>query len=210
MVIIGIAGGSGSGKTTIAEAILERVGIDKLSYLHHDSYYKELTHLTVQQRDAVNFDHPDSLDTALLIRHLEQLRGGVEIESPIYDYTTHSRTAETTRIVPHTVIIVEGILVLSDPDLRKLFDIMIYVDTDPDLRVIRRLQRDIKERQRSFESVVQQYQDTVRPMHLEFVEPSKRFAHVLIPEGGSNTVGIELVACRILDVIAKSKEETSA
>eukprot|EP01103_Thecamoeba_quadrilineata_P000096 TRINITY_DN10075_c0_g1_i1.p1 TRINITY_DN10075_c0_g1~~TRINITY_DN10075_c0_g1_i1.p1 ORF type:complete len:212 (-),score=36.79 TRINITY_DN10075_c0_g1_i1:20-655(-) len=204
MVVIGIAGGSGSGKTTIAEAILERVGIDNLSYLHYDSYYKELTHLTPEQREAVNFDHPDSLDTALLIQHLEELKAGYAIESPTYDFTTHSRNVKTNRILSHSVIIVEGILVLSDPDLRKFFDIMIYVDTDTDIRLIRRLQRDIKERKRTFDSVVNQYLTNVRPMHLEFVEPSKKYAHIIIPEGGNNTVGIEMVSCRILDVIAKA------
>jgi len=196
-LVIGIAGGSGSGKTTVAQEILNRVGPDHIAYLQHDSYFKNLTGLPPAQRVDVNFDHPHSLESELLIEHIVSLRNLRPVQVPIYDFAIDSRTGETFTVVPRRVILVEGILIFADPDLRKLFDVKIYVDTDADLRFIRRLHRDITERGRSVESVINQYQSTVRPMHLEFVEPSKRYADVIIPEGGFNTVALDMVVARI-------------
>jgi len=196
-LVIGIAGGSGSGKTTVAQEILNRVGADRIAYLQHDSYYKDLSGLPPTLRQDVNFDHPHSLETGLLIKHLKTLRNLQPVEVPIYDFATHSRTNQTFTVAPRGVILVEGILIFTEPDLRKLFDVKIFVDTDPDLRFIRRLQRDITERSRTTESVIKQYQSTVRPMHLEFVEPSKRYADVIIPEGGFNTAALDMVVARI-------------
>jgi uridine kinase len=196
-LVIGIAGGSGSGKTTVAQQILQRVGPSQIAFLQHDSYYKELTGLPPAQRAEVNFDHPDSLETELLIRHIESLRDGKPVEVPIYDFSTDSRTADTFTVQPRRVILVEGILIFVKPELRKLFDVKIFVDTDSDLRFIRRLQRDITERGRTTEAVIKQYQTTVRPMHLEFVEPSKRYADVIIPEGGFNTAALDMVVARV-------------
>jgi uridine kinase len=196
-LVIGIAGGSGSGKTTVAQAILQRVGPDRIAFLQHDSYYKDLTGLPPAQRAEVNFDHPNSLETELLIAHIEQLKAGHSVKVPIYDFATDSRTDKTFTVNPHRVIIVEGILIFTDAALRALFDVKIFVDTDPDVRLIRRLQRDITERGRTVESVIKRYQATVRPMHLEFVEPSKRYADVIIPEGGFNTAALDMVVARI-------------
>jgi uridine kinase len=196
-VIIGIAGGSGSGKTTVANVILDRVGANSIAFLPHDAYYKDLQHLDTAQRTLVNFDHPDSLETELLVVHLQALRNWETVQIPIYDFTRHSRTTQTRSIGPQPVILVEGILIFAEPDLLKMFDVKIFVDTPPDIRFIRRLQRDILERGRSVESVIHQYQTTVRPMHLEFVEPSKREADVIIPEGGLNTVAMDMVVTRI-------------
>jgi uridine kinase len=196
-LIIGIAGGSGSGKTTVARVILERVGADHIALLPHDAYYKDLSYLPPHQRALVNFDHPDSLETGLLVEHLRSLREGHSIEMPVYDFKVHSRTTQTVLITPQPVILVEGILIFAEPALRKLFDVKIFVDTDADLRFIRRLQRDISERGRTAESVIQQYLETVRPMHLDFVEPSKRYADVIIPEGGLNEVAMDMVVARI-------------
>lgn len=196
-LIIGIAGGTGSGKTTVASVILERVGAQHIAILPHDAYYKDLGSLPLTQRSQINFDHPDSLDTPLLIRHIQQLKRLQPVNLPVYDFKTHSRTANTVRIEPMPVIIVEGILIFAEPALRELFDVKIFVDTDPDIRFIRRVQRDISERGRTIESVIQQYLNTVRPMHLEFVEPSKRYADVIIPEGGLNTVAMDMVVARV-------------
>jgi uridine kinase len=201
-LVIGIAGGSGSGKTTVANVILERVGADRIAYLPHDAYYKDLSNLHPQQRAEINFDHPNSLDTHLLIYHVQQLREGQPIELPVYDFTTHTRTARTIPIQPHRVIIVEGILIFGEIRLRELFDVKIFVDTDADLRFIRRLDRDINERGRTTQSVIQQYLATVRPMHLEFVEPSKRYADVIIPEGGYNNVAMDMVVARIQSLLS--------
>jgi uridine kinase len=200
-LIIGIAGGSGSGKTTVASEILSRVGSDKIAYLPHDAYYKDLSGLPPIQKCEINFDHPDSLESELLIKHIIELKKGKTIELPVYDFSTDRRTEKTIRINPHRVIVVEGILIFAEPGLRPLFDIKIFVDTDPDLRFIRRLQRDINERGRSPESVIEQYLKTVRPMHLEFVEPSKRYADVIIPEGGFNTAALDMVAARIATLL---------
>lgn len=196
-LVIGIAGGSGSGKTTVAQEILQRVGPERIAYIQHDSYYKDLTGLPPAQRAEVNFDHPNSLETELLITHVEQLKRKQTIEVPIYDFSNHSRTVETFKVNPRGVIIVEGILIFVEAALRDLFDVKLFVDTDADVRLIRRLQRDITERGRTAESVLKQYQSTVRPMHLEFVEPSKRYADVIIPEGGFNTAALDMVVARI-------------
>jgi uridine kinase len=196
-LVIGIAGGSGSGKTTVAQEILHRVGADQIAFLQHDSYYKDLSKLPSAQRAEINFDHPNSLETELLIEHIASLREGKAIEVPIYDFSTDSRTTKTFRVQPRPVILVEGILIFTEAALREMFDVKIFVDTDADIRFIRRLERDITERGRSTQSVIQQYQSTVRPMHLEFVEPSKRYADVIIPEGGFNTAALDMVVARI-------------
>jgi len=196
-VIIGIAGGTGSGKTTVANVILERAGAANIAFLPHDAYYKDLAQLPRFQREALNFDHPDSLETSLLVEHLRRLRSGQPVEIPVYDFTTHARTTRTVRVEPQPIVLVEGILIFAEPDLRELMDVKIFVDTAPDVRFIRRLQRDIKERGRTLESVIRQYETSVRPMHLEFVEPSKRYADVIIPEGGLNLVAMDMVVARI-------------
>ncbi len=196
-LVIGIAGGSGSGKTTVAQEILQRVGPDRIAFLQHDSYYKDLSGLPPAQRAEVNFDHPNSLETGLLTKHLASLRDGKAVEVPIYDFSTHSRTAKTFTVQPRMVILVEGILIFTEAALREMMDVKIFVDTDSDIRFIRRLERDLKERGRTTESVIKQYQLTVRPMHLEFVEPSKRYADVIIPEGGRNTAALDMVVARI-------------
>ncbi len=201
-LVIGIAGGSGSGKTTVAQEILNRVGPDKIAFLQHDSYYKDLSGLPPVQRAEVNFDHPNSLETELLIEHINALREGRAVQVPIYNFSTHNRTDQSFSVAPHRVILVEGILIFVDAPLRALFDIKIFVDTDADIRFIRRLQRDLTERGRTTDSVIRQYQLTVRPMHLEFVEPSKRYADVIIPEGGFNTAALDMVAARIQTLLA--------
>jgi uridine kinase len=196
-LVIGIAGGSGSGKTTVAQEILQRVGPERIAFLQHDSYYKDLSGLPPAQKADVNFDHPNSLETELLTQHIASLRDGKPVEVPIYDFSTHSRTSQTYTVKPRHVILVEGILIFTETPLRDMFDIKIFVDTDSDIRFIRRLERDITERSRTTESVIKQYQATVRPMHLEFVEPSKRYADIIIPEGGHNTAALDMVVARI-------------
>jgi len=196
-LVIGIAGGSGSGKTTVAQTIVQRVGPERIAFLQHDAYYKDLSGLPPTQRAEVNFDHPNSLETELLIKHVEMLINGEQVEVPIYDFSTHSRTERTFSVKPRGVILVEGILIFVEPKLRDLFNVKIFVDTDSDIRFIRRLERDIEERNRTTESVVKQYMLTVRPMHLEFVEPSKRYADVIIPEGGHNLAALDMVVARI-------------
>ena len=196
-LVIGIAGGSGSGKTTVAQEILQRVGPDRIAFLQHDAYYKDLSGLPPVQRAAVNFDHPNSLESELMIRHIEQLKRGESVELPIYDFATHSRTKESFTVQPRAVILIEGILIFVEPDLRNICDVKIFVDTDSDIRFIRRLQRDIAERGRTEDMVVKQYLATVRPMHLEFVEPSKRYADVIIPEGGMNVAALDMVVARV-------------
>ncbi|RLC61741.1 MAG: uridine kinase [Chloroflexi bacterium] len=209
-IVIGVAGGTGSGKTTVANQILRRVGAEHVAYIPHDAYYRDLSHLPPCQRAQVNFDHPDSLETELLIEHLKELRAGRAVEIPIYDFTTHTRMPETRRVEPAPVILVEGILVFAESQLRELFDVKLYVDTDADVRFIRRLRRDIEERGRTVDSVCEQYLSTVRPMHLEFVEPSKRYADVIIPEGGFNNVAIEMVAARIRGLLAERPGDIGA
>lgn len=200
-LIIGMAGGSGSGKTTIAEAIVETVGVDSVALIQHDAYYRNLEHVPLSERMKVNFDHPDSLETDLLVRHLEALRAGQSIEHPVYDFSNHTRTDRTVRVDPERVVIVEGILVLSEPALRALMDLRIYVDTDSDLRLLRRLRRDLIERGRTIESVLDQYMSTVRPMHLQFVEVSKRYADIIVPEGYNASV-VGTVTSLIRDFLA--------
>jgi len=196
-IVIAVAGGTASGKTTVATKILERVGAEHIACIPHDAYYRDLSRLPPSERERVNFDHPDSLETELLIKNLKALRAGRTVEIPVYNFTTHTRKQETRRVEPARVILVEGILVLAEPELRELFDVKLYVDSAADVRFIRRLRRDIEERGRTVESVCEQYLGTVRPMHLEFVEPSKRYADVIIPKGGFNEVAIDMVAARI-------------
>jgi len=204
-LVIGIAGGTGSGKTTVANVILERVGKNHIAYLPHDAYYRELNELPPDQKAAVNFDHPDSLETELMIEHINKLKDGQCIELPIYDFSTHSRTGKTIHVNSQRVIIVEGILIFAIPELRKLFDVKIFVDTNADVRFIRRLQRDITERGRTTEMVIHQYLTTVRPMHLEFAEPSKRYANIIIPDGGLNAVAMDMVIARIESLLNKTE-----
>ncbi len=207
-LVIGIAGGSGSGKTTLAQIIRDRVGMQRIAYLPHDAYYKDLSNLPPNQRIAVNFDHPDSLETELLSQHILTLKEYLPVDLPVYDFKNHIRTQDTIHVSPKSIIMVEGILIFSDASLRKLLDVKIFVDTDSDIRFIRRLERDIAERGRTTESVIHQYLTTVRPMHLEFVEPSKRYADVIVPEGGLNTVAMEMVVARLESLL--SLEEQSA
>ena len=204
-VVIGVAGGTGSGKTTVAHRILEQVGAEHIAYIPHDAYYKDLSHLTIEERAKVNFDHPNSLDSELLTEQLKVLKNGQAIQIPQYDFTTHTRADEKKEIIPAPIIMVEGILIFSEPDLRELFDVRLYIDTAADIRLIRRLKRDVQDRGRTFQAVINQYLRTVRPMHLEFVEPSKRYADVIIPEGGFNRVAIEMVAARIRGLLEEDE-----
>ena len=192
-LFIGIAGGTGSGKTTVAAAIARALPKGRAVRVDHDSYYKDLAHRPFEERVKVNFDHPDSLDNELLCAHLDQLRAGNAIEKPEYDFATHTRRTETATISPCPIVIVEGILVLADPGIRRRLDVKIFVDTDADVRLIRRIRRDIEERGRAFPDIRRQYYKTVRPMHLQFVEPSRRHADLIIPEGGENKVAIGMV-----------------
>lgn len=203
-IIIGVAGGTGSGKTTVSQAILDRVGRDRIAYIQHDSYYKDRSHLPPEERGKINFDHPDALETEFLVQHLKELRDRHPVEVPVYDFTTHTRTSQTQRVEPRRVILVEGILIFADDALRDIMDVKIYVDTDADIRFIRRLERDITERGRTMRSVIDQYLATVQPMHLEFVEPSKRYADVIIPEGGFNPVALDMVVARIEAMIEET------
>lgn len=205
-MIIGISGGTGSGKTTVAQKIISSVGAENVIYLQQDAYYRNLGDMPLDLRHNVNFDHPDAFDTELLMNHIEALRAGEPVQQPIYDYATHSRKGETTRLEPRPVIIIEGILVFVNPQMRALMDMKIFVDTDADIRFIRRLDRDVHERGRSVESIISQYTTTVRPMHLQFVEPSKRYADVIIPEGGFNDVGIDLITGKIRSILALSDD----
>jgi uridine kinase len=196
-LVIGIAGGSGSGKTTVVRHIIEALGRMDVTVLEHDRYYRDHPELRLEDRAALNYDHPNSLDTDLLVEHVRALKNGEAVELPIYDFALHARKTETTAVRPARAIIVEGILIFTDQALRALMDVKVFVDTDADVRFIRRLERDVAERGRTTASVIDQYMNTVRPMHLEFVEPSKRYADVIIPEGGENQVGIEMVLALI-------------
>ena len=200
-MIVGVAGGTASGKTTISEAILDRVGRERVAFIQHDAYYRDLGPLSFEERCQVNYDHPDSLESDLLVAHLDALCRGEPVEVPRYDFTLHARRAETRRVDPRPVILVEGILIFVEPQLCERFDIKVYVDADADLRFIRRLRRDVSERQRTVESVIEQYLSTVRLMHLEFVEPSKRYADVIVPTGGYNTIAVDMVATRVQAMI---------
>ncbi len=208
--LIGIAGGTGSGKTTVARRIYESLHLDSAAFLDHDSYYRELGHLTLEERRQINFDHPDSLDDDLLVQHLQELLAGRAIEKPVYDFAAHTRAPETVRVEPRDVVLVDGILLFANPALRELFDLKIFVDTDADVRFIRRLRRDLELRGRTLDSVIEQYLRTVRPMHFEFVEPSKRWADVILPRGGQNVAGIEVVAARVRERLAENARREEA
>lgn len=195
--ILGVAGGTGSGKTTVARAILDAVGTDRITLIEQDSYYRDIDWRSDAELLHHNFDHPSALDNELLVAHLAALKAGHPIEVPIYDFVLHRRTARTRRVLPQPVILLEGILIFVEPNLRELLDFKIYVDTDADLRLIRRIGRDMAERGRTVEDVLRQYLETVRPMHLEFVEPSKRYADVILPEGGENRVALEMVIAHV-------------
>lgn len=196
ILVIGIAGGSGSGKTTLMKTLVERFG-DNVSVLSHDNYYKRHDELTFEERSLLNYDEPEALDTSLMIYQLDQLRHGVAIDCPVYDFTLHNRSNETIRIQPQRVIIVEGIMIFVDPELRALMDIRIFVDTDADIRLCRRIKRDVTKRGRSLESVINQYKSTVKPMHEKYVEPSKKYADIVVPEGGKNAVALDMIEGRI-------------
>jgi uridine kinase len=204
-LVIGICGGTGSGKTTITDRIIEALSLESVQVLQQDHYYKDLPQMPVDERARQNFDHPESIDTPLFVEHVRGLREGKPIARPVYDFTKHARKVETMRLEPRPALIVEGILIFESKALRELMDVKIFVDTDADIRFIRRLGRDIRERGRTAESVIQQYMSTVRPMHMEFVEPSKRYADVIIPEGGHNEVGIDLVIQKIRSLVPVGK-----
>jgi uridine kinase len=201
-LVIGLAGGSGAGKTTIVESIIEGIGPDNVALIQHDAYYRDLTHLPLEERAKVNYDHPDSLETELLVEHIEGLLAGRAVQRPTYDFTVHNRAAATVAVEPRPVLLIEGILVLYETSLRRLMDLKIYIDADSDLRIVRRMERDIQERGRTFESVRDQYLSTVRPMHLQFVEPSKRYADIVIPEG-YNINAVATVISMIREVLRR-------
>ena len=209
-ILIGIAGGSGSGKTLVARTIIRELGSDRVVVLDQDSYYKNLADIPLRDRDARNFDHPDAFDNELLKRHVRDLLEGRPIEQPIYDYSQHRRLAETRTIGEHVVIVLEGILIYLDPELRSMMDIKLFVDADHDVRFIRRLKRDIVERGRSVDSIIRQYEESVRPMHMQFVEPTKRYADLIIPEGGHNRVAIDLLKTKIRELLRERGVETIA
>jgi uridine kinase len=209
-MIIGICGGTGSGKTTVANRILESVSKDEVVFLQQDSYYRDLDQLPLDIRNVVNFDHPDAIDNDLLVSHLRALKAGRAVEVPLYDFKTHSRRDETLHVEPQPIIIIEGILIFAETRLLEEMDIRVYVDTPDDIRFIRRLRRDVAERGRTAESVIEQYLATVRPMHMQFVEPSKRSADVIIPEGGHNLVSIGLISGRIRERLADARRARTA
>jgi uridine kinase len=201
--VIGVAGGSGSGKTTVVRKIVESIGLDHVTVLDHDRYYRDRNDLRLEERAALNYDHPDALETDLMVRHVRELKSGKAVDVPQYDFTRHARLAETETFQPRRALIVEGILIFTDSGLRDLMDIKVFVDTDSDTRFIRRLQRDVAERGRTMDSVIDQYQSTVKPMHLEFVEPSKRYADVIVPLGGHNTVAVDLLLTLVRSVAGR-------
>jgi uridine kinase len=205
-LVIGVAGGSGSGKTTVTNAIVERVGLERIALLPHDSYYNDLSHLPLEQRAQVNFDHPDAFDNALYLAHLDALIHGQQVAIPTYDFTTYIRLPEELVVLPQPVILLEGILIFADASLRSRMSIKLFVDAESDLRIIRRIQRDTQSRRRTVDSVIEQYLTTVRPMHLEFVEPSKRYADIIIPNGGLNAIAIDMVVARIERMLDDSAE----
>jgi len=204
-ILIGFAGGTGAGKTLVAQSIAQDLGSDSVLLIEQDSYYKDLHHIPLGQRENRNFDHPDAIDRDLLRQHLEKLLAGEEVDMPSYDMRTHTRVTQPLRIRGRRIIILDGLLVLEDPSLRHLMDIKIYVDADPDIRFIRRLKRDLTERGRTLDQVIRQYESSVRPMHLQFVEPSKRYADLIIPEGGYNLVAIDLMKTKIRSLLAETK-----
>ena len=201
VMVVGIAGGTGSGKTTLSDLILQSVGDEKIAYLPHDAYYRDQKHLPLEVRAQVNYDHPDALETDLMVNHIQQLLAGKTIQMPVYDFTTHNRKTETIPVEPRPVILVEGILIFVEKTLRDLFDMKIFVDTDADIRFIRRLTRDVEERGRTVQAVIDQYLKTVRPMHLEFVDASKRYADIIVPEGGLNVVALDMVIARLQSLL---------
>ena len=201
-VALGVAGGTGSGKTTVARAVLDAVGPERIAFLAHDSYYRHIEWGSDQELQEHNFDHPSSLDNTLLAEHLETLKSGRGVDVPVYDFVRHRRTEETVRVEARPVILLEGILIFAEPQLRELLDFKVYVDTDADVRLIRRIRRDIRERGRTLDDVMRQYLETVRPSHLEFVEPSKRWADVIVPQGGENRVALEMVIARVEQLLA--------
>lgn len=206
LIIIGISGASGSGKSLLSNTIVSELGSDRVSVISEDSYYKDLSNLSIEQRNKVNFDHPDAFDHDLLVEHLMRLKHGEPVDVPVYDFSKHNRAAETHHIdANHSIIILEGILLLTDERLRNLMDIRIFVDTAPDICFIRRLERDTVERGRSMESVIEQYQTTVRPMFLKFVEPSKRYADIIVPHGGKNRIAIELIQAKMKEMLNHSQ-----
>lgn len=206
-LIIGIAGGSGSGKTTLAQRLKERFGEDEVRLISHDSYYKRHDELPYSERCKLNYDHPDAFDNALLIQHLKALKAGQAVDCPVYDYANHNRSDEVQHIEPAPVLIVEGILPFAEPELCALFDYKIFVDTDADERILRRILRDVKERQRSLDSVIAQYLATVKPMHEAFVEPSKRHADIIVPNGGENTSAVDMLAAHIFQLIQQANAQ---
>jgi uridine kinase len=201
--VIGVAGGSGSGKTTVVRRIVDSLGPEEVTLLDHDRYYRDRNDLRLEERAALNYDHPNALETDLLVQHVRELKSGKSVDVPQYDFTRHARLSETTTFQARRALIVEGILVFTDAALRDLMDIKVFVDTDSDTRFIRRLRRDVAERGRTMDSVIDQYQHTVKPMHLEFVEPSKRYADVIIPLGGHNTVAVELLLTMLRSVASR-------
>lgn len=201
-VILGVAGGSGSGKSTVVRELVRSLGDGVASVIRHDWYYRDLVHLPLEQRSSVNFDHPDSLETELLVAHLRRLLAGDTIQAPTYDFSTHTRGERTVTVRPTPAIVLDGILVLAHAELREIIDLAVFVDTEPDIRLIRRLRRDTEKRGRTAESVVEHYEKTVRPMHLEFVEPSRRYADLTINEGGFNRVAVDLVTDRMREILA--------
>lgn len=196
-LIIGIAGGTGSGKTTVAQKVAEALSGASVAFLEMDSYYRDFRHLSPEQLDRVNWDHPDAVDMALMVEHLRALSRGEAVDTPVYEFATHSRSRVTHRIDPADVVVIDGILLFSDADVRALCEVKVFVDADADIRLVRRIQRDTLVRGRTLESVLDQYVNTVQPMHLQFVEPSKRYADVIVPRGGSNTVAIEMIVAKI-------------
>lgn len=206
-LVVGIAGPSGSGKTTLAQGILNKIGTQRIAFLPHDAYYRNQEHLLYSERLQVNYDHPDALETELLIMQILKLKAGQAIELPVYDFKAYTRSLQTQQVLPRAIILVEGILIFADPRLRDLFDVRIYVDAAADICFIRRLQRDIKERGRSVDSIVQQYLKTVRPSLIEFVEPSKRHADLIVPEGGMNQVALAMVTSRLLSLLSQEQKD---
>ena len=202
-IFIGITGGTGSGKSTIAKEIYRQFGEDCVAMIEQDSYYKDQSHLSMEDRVKTNYDHPNAFDNNLLVSHLESLLNGHSIQKPSYDFSIHNRIEDTTKVEPKEIVIVEGILILEDPRIRELLDIKIYVDTDADVRIISRMVRDINERGRTMESVINQYLNVVKPMHNQFTEPTKKFADIIIPEGGHNKVAIDIIVAKIKEVLGK-------
>jgi uridine kinase len=207
-LVVGVAGGTGAGKTTVARAIIGAVGHDRVAELPEDAYYREYAHLSESERAGINWDHPDAIEVPLLLEHIRRLEHGEAVERPVYDFAAYARSSQTVHVEPRPVLIVEGILIFTDAQLRSLFDVKVFVDTDADIRFIRRLQRDVRDRGRTVDSVVTQYLATVRPMHIAFVEPTKRFADIIVPEGGENQVAIELLRGALLHQVRPASAAT--